>query len=173
VSVVAGGTVEVSGAYVEVVAVVAVSTTLPVGNVVVVVPVTAVVLLAAVVVVLIGIFFNLRGRGAGGGVCVIGSVVDVSVAVTVVSVVAVVDVAVCVCAKRLDPTNNRTAANADVRMSRPPSLVARSKVQAASGISSGSSFQHEIQNHIFSSSMWMHPETVFIKTPQTADAITM
>jgi len=128
---------------------------------VVVVPVTAVPL-AAVVVVLIGIFFSLRRRGAGG-VFVIGSVVDVSVAVTVVSVVAVVDVAVCVCAKRLDPTNNTTAANADVRMSVPPSLVARSKVQAARGISSGSSSQHEIQNQIFSSSVRMYPAKVFIK----------
>ena len=115
----AGGTVDVSGADVAVVAVATVSATVPVGNVVVVVPVTAVVLLAAVVVVLIGIFFSLRGRGAGGVVAV-GSVLDVSVADAVVSVGALVDVAVCVCAKRLDPTNNRTAANAGVRISGPP-----------------------------------------------------
>jgi hypothetical protein len=143
------------------VAVAAVSATVPVGNVVVVVPVTAVVLLAAVVVVLIGIFFNFRGRGVGGAV-VIGSVVDVSVAEAVVSVGAVVDVAVCVCAKRLDPTNNRTAANAGVRIVGTSLLVARSKVQAASGRISVSSSQHEIQNQIFRSSVQMHPQTVFM-----------
>jgi hypothetical protein len=115
---VTGGTVDVSGAYVEVVAVDAVSATVPVGNVVVVVPVTAVVPVAAVVVVLSGIFFNFRGRGAGGVVSVV-AVLAVSVAVTVVSVVAVVpvvDVAVCVCAKRHVPINSRKAANKRVRM---------------------------------------------------------
>jgi hypothetical protein len=157
---VTGGTVDVSGAYV---AVVAVSSVGGVGNVVVVVPVTAAVPLAAVdVVSLVVIFFSLRRRG-GGVVVVIGAVLDVSVADAVVSVVAVDDVAVCVWAKRLDAISNRRAAKADVRISEPPLLLARSKVQAARGTSRGSSSQQEIQNQILRSSVRMHPATVFIK----------
>jgi hypothetical protein len=170
-AVVTGGTVEVSGAYVAVVEVADVSTIGGVGNVVVVVPVTAAVPPAAVdVVSLVVIFFSFRRRG--GGVFIIGSVVDVSVADAVVSVVAVDDVAVCVCAKRLEATSNRRAAKEDVRISEPP-FAARAK--------QGSSRQRNLERLVIPA---RDPEPdfevfsadasgdSFHKTPQTAEAMT-
>jgi hypothetical protein len=165
-AVVTGGTVDVSGAYV---AVVAVSTAIGgVGNVVVVVPVTAVPLAAVVVVAPVVIFFSFRGRGGGGVV----SVADVSVADTVVSVVAVDDVAVCVWAKRPDASSNRRAAKADVRISEPP-FADRAK--------QGSGRQRNLERLIIPA---RDPEPdfevlgadassdSFHKTPQTAEAMT-